>query len=836
MKSISQLVVPLLLLSSLPSLATDNLTAFQRGDFELAVKQLESTLLDVRFDKTPAHYIDVSVRLAIAYQKLGLLQKAKSILQPLESRVRQKDDPVRYATVQSHLSDIYLAIGRSQEEKTCMTQKASQQKASSYINKALEVAQAHRQPRLLANVLNKQANLLMAQNKCDQALLSYYESLQEAQKLKDKPFETKIWMNIVQAIVQSGDYDFAQNKFEQSVFELFTTILQQLQTLPDSHDKAFSLLGLTRLMRQLQIASDSKTHLQQAYNNTDNYPTFSRHARGNMPLPPLLDQEIFTSSPSSSPIISETEKQQLEGYIYNTLQQAFEIAKTIQDIRAMSYAKGYLGQLYEDAKRYDEALQLTRQALFYAQQHHYYPELLYRWQWQLGRIFKTQGLPQLAISAYQQARDYFKENKVRDSLKGGYRPLSQSFRNTTGALYFQLTDLFLQQARLEEAQESLEEFKQAELRDYFRDECLFERQGVYEKTKIHEALPKQTAVLYLIVLENRIELLLKVSGNVQVPIPPSKVPFSLLQWEVEQFRKKLTNTSYEITEIQDHAKTFYQWLIEPIANTLKNQQVKTLVIVPDGILLTIPFAALHDGQEYLINKDYVLVVTPTLEIPDLTPMPRENLRILLGGYSKATQVMSQTFQALENVPKELEAIREQLGNHQFQFTILTEEQFILPKLQAELKQYVNTKKPYRIIHFATHGDFDTDPNNPFLVIGNQSAMTMNQLRDLIGITALKNPIDLLTLSACQTALGNDRAALGLAGIALKARARSAVASLWLVDDPATAELMPKFYFYLKDNKRSKAQALQQAQRYMLTTAEYSHPYYWAAFLFIGNWL
>lgn len=106
---------------------------------------------------------------------------------------------------------------------------------------------------------------------------------------------------------------------------------------------------------------------------------------------------------------------------------------------------------------------------------------------------------------------------------------------------------------------------------------------------------------------------------------------------------------------------------------------------------------------------------------------------------------------------------------------------------------------------------------------------------MIGITALKNPVELLTLSACQTALGTDRAALGLAGIALKAGARSAVASLWLVDDPATALLMPKFYHYLKNNQLSKAQALQQAQRDMLTT-DFSHPYYWAAFLFIGNWL
>ena len=141
----------------------------------------------------------------------------------------------------------------------------------------------------------------------------------------------------------------------------------------------------------------------------------------------------------------------------------------------------------------------------------------------------------------------------------------------------------------------------------------------------------------------------------------------------------------------------------------------------------------------------------------------------------------------------------------YQFTTLQEEQFTLFNLQSQLKQSVKAGNFYKILHFATHGDFDSDPNNPFLVTG-KGAITMNDLRDLIGITSLKSPIELLTLSACQTALGNDRAALGLAGIALKAGARSAVASLWLVNDPATAQL------------------------------EHSHPYYWAAFLFIGNWL
>jgi CHAT domain-containing protein len=843
MKLISHLVVPLILVFSLPRLATDaTLTAFERGDFEQAVHELESARAQISPKWAPAYYTDISVRLAIAYQKLGLLQKARRILHSVESVVSPKNDPLRYATVLSHLSDVYLAMGRSEEE-TCLTQTASQDKALFYIDKALKIAQTLQQPRLLANVLNKKANLLMAQGKYNEALPIYYKSLQRAKTLNDKPFETKIWMNIVQAIMQTGDYEFVDNnKLGQSVFELFRTLLQQIQALPDSHQKVFSLIGLAQLMRQLQRApyAQQKQPNQSGYFDEfpSNTPTILLNARGNTVLPSLLEPEkLFETSPESAEdIISQEQIKQLDRHTYDALTQAFDIAKQIQDVRAMSYAKGYLAQLYEDAKRYDEAVQLTRQALFYAQQRYYYPELLYLWQWQLGRLFNAQRLPQAAVSAYQLAIHYLESDKVRESLKGGYRRISQSFRKTTGALYFQLTDLLLQQARLEEATESLEKFKQAELRDYFQDDCLFERQRIYAKSKIVEVLPKQTAVLYPIMLEKRLELLLSLGNNTRQFVN-HEVRYSQLEHEVMPLRYKLRKgTNYEETDIQIHAKKLYDWLIEPIADTLKTQRVKTLVIVPDGILLTIPFAALYDGKDYLINKDYALVVTPSLQMHELTPMPREHKRILLGGYSKPITTKGRRFNRLPKALRELQQIRAQLGNDKFQFTSLIDEQFILPNLQSELKKAVKLYNPYQIIHLATHGHFGSDPNNTFLVTANnKEPITINKLRDLIGITALKSPVELLTLSACQTALGNDRAALGLAGIALKAGARSAVASLWLVDDSGTAQLMPKFYHYLKESKLSKAQALQRAQRELLTT-DYSHPYYWAAFLLIGNWL
>lgn len=97
-------------------------------------------------------------------------------------------------------------------------------------------------------------------------------------------------------------------------------------------------------------------------------------------------------------------------------------------------------------------------------------------------------------------------------------------------------------------------------------------------------------------------------------------------------------------------------------------------------------------------------------------------------------------------------------------------------------------------------------------------------------------MELLTLSACQTAAGDDRAALGLAGVAVKAGARSALATLWFINDQATALLITEFYHQLRDPDLSKAKALQRAQLILLNDRRYQHPGYWSPFLLIGNWL
>jgi len=162
---------------------------------------------------------------------------------------------------------------------------------------------------------------------------------------------------------------------------------------------------------------------------------------------------------------------------------------------------------------------------------------------------------------------------------------------------------------------------------------------------------------------------------------------------------------------------------------------------------------------------------------------------------------------------------------------LLNDEFRVVRMEGELKE-----EPFTILHIASHGKVETDVKNSF-ILAFDDKITMDRLSQLVGLYQFRNsPLELLTLSACETAAGDDRAALGLAGMAIKAGARSALATLWSIDDAATSDLVAEFYKQLQDPAVSKAVALQRAQLQILKDPERQHPTYWAPFLLINNWL
>jgi len=218
-----------------------------------------------------------------------------------------------------------------------------------------------------------------------------------------------------------------------------------------------------------------------------------------------------------------------------------------------------------------------------------------------------------------------------------------------------------------------------------------------------------------------------------------------------------------------------------------------------------------------------VAVVPGLSLVAPQALEHGKARLLLNGLSKPVQ----NFPPLDFVTNELRSI-----DPTSKSATLLNEDFTLKQLQRKL-----TDEQYSVVHIASHGKFNRDVRNTF-VLTYDSKLTLNDLESLIRPSQYRGqPVELLVLSACQTAAGDDRAALGLAGVAIKAGARSALASLWFVNDQSTSLLITTFYNQLREFPSiSKARALQAAQIKLLNDRRYRHPCYWSPYLIIGNWL
>ncbi len=449
---------------------------------------------------------------------------------------------------------------------------------------------------------------------------------------------------------------------------------------------------------------------------------------------------------------------------------------------------------------------------------------VYQWQWQTGRLLRAMGDRDGAITAYTQAVRTVQS--LRDSLPCAYGTHATDFRTTLGPIYFELADLLLQRAAatsdashatvdLERARHTVEQFKAAELRDYWGDACI----DATQMTEVSlETVSATTAIVYPIALPDRLELLVGLPGGLKrfaVPVPADKVA------RVSRgFRRFVQQGRPAYTRL---ARTLYDWLIRPFEAELQALDIRTLVFVPDGALRTVPLAALFDGRQFLIQK-YAVAMTPGLQLTDPQPLEHRNLRMLAAG---ASQPSTPGFAALPYIEQELQALERLLPGRVRR----------LPELGLDELEAAIRSQPFSLVHIASHARFAPDAENSFLLTSDGGQLTMPRLQAVMSRTRFRDqPLALLTLSACETALGGDRAALGLAGVAVRAGVRSVLATVWRVEDASTATLMQGFYQHLLQAGMPRAQALQHAQLALLADATYRHPYYWAPFLLINSWL
>ncbi|NJO14858.1 MAG: CHAT domain-containing protein [Thioploca sp.] len=698
---------------------------------------------------------------AAAYQGLGDYQTALTKLQQALSLAQQQGTLNQQILVQSYLGDILLAMQQPDAAKA-------------QLEKLLEPARTLNEPLVLANLLNNIGNVLSIDEDYNGALRAYQEAAEIAQRLNYIPLQIQLLSNQTQAYLSLADPSASIIPFRQA--------LALVEQLPDNYDKGFQLLGLAQLASRL-----------------------------------LQNQADF---------VKQNPQYEIKLKNYQLLTQVLQLANQYQDKRLSSYAKGYLGQLYEREQRYDEALQLTNAAIFLAQE---IPDLLYLWEWQRARLFQAQRQLDAALVAYQQALAHLQP--IRMELSIGQRNAKEVFYERIRPVYYGLADVLLQQsalatttqqknALLTQARDAIELLKAAELQDYFRDECVSSVQQT-QSAQLDQIVKQQhTAVFYPILLTNRTELLLSLPEGIRQIVVP--VDYQQLAKTVLAFRNNVQR-SVDGSFVKQ-AKQLYNWLIVPLQPELLAYHIDTLVIVPDGPLRTIPFAALYNQQEKkFLFQEVALVVTPGLKLTEPHHLPKKNILVLLNGLAEEVQ----GFPPLPSVLKEVHNINELFPNA----TVLIDKNFSLNNINQALQT-----TPYQIIHISSHGQFDRDPKRSFLLTYDDK-LTMDRLENLLKLSELrKEKVELLTLSACQTAVGDERAALGLAGVAIKAGARSALASLWFVDDEATSQLVFDFYQQLQQQNLSKAQALQQAQAKLAQQKKFRHPAYWAPFLLIGNWL
>ncbi|HEY9652893.1 MAG TPA: CHAT domain-containing protein, partial [Coleofasciculaceae cyanobacterium] len=266
----------------------------------------------------------------------------------------------------------------------------------------------------------------------------------------------------------------------------------------------------------------------------------------------------------------------------------------------------------------------------------------------------------------------------------------------------------------------------------------------------------------------------------------------------------------------------YDWLIRPVESELVASEIKTLVFALDGSLKNIPMVALHDGQQYLLEK-YSIALTPSLQLLEPRPLAREQIKVLVGGLSEARQ----GFPSLPGVEFEVQQLQSEIPTQ-----VLFNQQFTSTALQNQVKA-----APFPIVHLATHGQFSSNAEETFILAWDKT-INVKQLGGLLQTKEQihRQPIELLVLSACQTAAGDKRAALGLAGVAVRSGARSTLATLWPVDDHSTSVFMIEFYQALTQPQVTKAQALRHAQLTLFKQPRFKHPFFWAPFVLVGNWL
>jgi CHAT domain-containing protein len=803
------------------------LERYQSGDFQAAIALWTQAL-----NNHPTDRILLLKSLARAYSQVGQHDNAIATINPLISYYQTNGDRTQLGRILTEQAQAYSNLGQQRRAIALLCgEKVDCQKDS-----ALAIARQQSDPLGEAAGLGSLGNIYRLQGNYEESLRVTQQSLAIAEMIKNPTYASsaKNSLGNTYANLAKRDYryaEFASESNDQTAVDRFTqqaigsdrkaieyfeasAIASHQQNNPT--DESHALLNLATAYQRSAASPLVETTLKKAYALKDRLPDSRSKTYGLIRLANLWQQSGPIKGDPNVQCLSQTPAETV-----TLLNQALSVAQRLGDPQAESFALGRLGHLYECQQNFPQALNLTQRAQLAAQT----ISNRYLWDWQTGRILQAQGKTSEAIAAYETSVKALKE--IRGDLAVASRDFQFDFRDVVEPVYRELTELQLRSTASDKttvsALETIDGLRLAELQNYLGEDCTL-------TVKPAALAQAKTAVFSTIILKERIAVILTLPNSRSI-VRWLPVPSQTVRATVNDLRLKLENRADLANSYQAPAQQVYDWLIRPFASDLQTAQIDTLVFIQDGILRSIPMAALYDGKQFLIEQ-YAISSTLSLALIDPTELEQQSLKVLGFGLTKASSVpVSIFFEPLSFVKTELDRITQILpGSKQF-----IDAAFTIDRLQAEL-----TQNAFPIVHLATHGKFGIDSRDTFLVTGQQTQnynekLTMNRLYQIL--QSVDKPPELLILTACETAVGSDRDALGIAGISLQAGAKSAIASLWQVDDQATAELISQVYQNLSQGM-GRAKALQTAQKNWLQTHPDTrqHPGYWAALTLVGNWL
>ena len=532
------------------------------------------------------------------------------------------------------------------------------------------------------------------------------------------------------------------------------------------------------------------------------------------------------------------------------LETAIAKANKLNDVEGEALSLYNLALLYEQRQELNKAIEVTEKGLNLVdkKQHTKINSYLHRI---LGRLSIAQGKTAVGITEYEESLekiaafpDLF-EIADLESITREYVNVLLSYNPSS--------------SQLQKAREAMEFLKIVNANDSF-----IRTVDDSETSVPIDEIDPSAAVIYPIILEDRLEVIVTLPGKPLLHYTVAHITKGEIDNTVRKLRlRSLSNPGFaeEIrqargnpqanTEIEQlkqsqeesiqqdilfEASRLYSWLIEPVEADLRTSKVKTLVFVLDGSLRSIPMALLYDQKEekYLIEKDYNIVSSYGLQLTAPQPLQRQPIKILAAGATSNFTELS--FPAIPQVDNELKAIKSFFG----QSEILLNDEFTEISLEQKLQ-----KSDFSVVHLATHGQSGSTAEQTFVLSGATQGDRIIDSRQFANLLQNANrqrskPIELLIFSVdIGGSAFSNQGNYDLAEIAIKNGVRSTIAPLWSIDDNATANLMEKFYQNLAaDTQIGGAEALRKAQLDLLVAEDsrYRHPFYWASFVWRGNWL